>query len=65
VNGDGYAIELAWRDCYEPFAIESKAGVPHNPFTVLSTFVPARTAEVTIDGRKAAGQVTPRMRGAR
>ena len=65
VNADGYSIELVWRDFYEPFAIESKAGVPHNPFTILSTFVPARTAEVTINGRKAAGQVTPRMRGAR
>jgi len=65
VNADGYSIELVWRDFHEPFAIESKAGVPHNPFTILSTFVPARTAEVTINGRRAAGHVTPRMRGTR
>jgi hypothetical protein len=62
---DLYAIDLVWRDLLEPFAIESKAGVPHNPYTILSTFVPARGADVIINGKKAAGQPTPRMRGAR
>jgi hypothetical protein len=65
LTADGYRIDLVWRDLLEPFAIESKAGVPHNPYTILSTFVPARTAEVVINGRRAAGQATPRMRGAR
>jgi hypothetical protein len=65
LTADGYRIELVWRDLLEPFAIESKAGVPHNPYTILSTFVPARTAEVIINGQKAAGRATPRMRGDR
>ena len=65
VTADGVAIELVWRDFYAPFAIESKAGVPHNPYTILSTFVPARAGEVIINGRSAAGTVTPRMRGTR
>ena len=65
VKADGYAIDLVWRDFYEPFVIESKAGVPHNPYTILSTFVPAKTAEVVINGVKAAGAATPRMRGPR
>jgi len=65
LTADGYRIDLVWRDLLEPFAIESKAGVPHNPFTILSTFVPAKTAEVVINGRRAAGQATPRMRGSR
>jgi len=65
LTADGYRIDLVWRDLLEPFAIESKAGVPHNPYTILSTFVPAKTAEVVINGRRAAGQATPRMRGAR
>jgi hypothetical protein len=65
LNADGYSIELVWRDFYEPFAIESRAGVPHNPYTILSTFVPARTAEVIINGKRAAGSATPRMRGTR
>jgi hypothetical protein len=65
LTAEGYAIELVWRDLIEPFAIESKAGVPYNPYTILSTFVPARSADVIINGRKAAGQATPRMRGPR
>lgn len=65
IKADGYAIELVWRDFYEPFAIESRAGVPHNPYTILSTFIPARAADVIINGRRAAGSPTPRMRGAR
>ncbi len=65
VTADGYAVELVWSDFYPPFAIESKVGVPHNPYTILSTFVPARTARVVINGRQAAGQATPRLRGTR
>lgn len=65
LKADGYAIELTWKDFYEPFAIESHAGAPHNPYTILSTFIPAKTAEVTINGKRAAGSATPRMRGNR
>jgi hypothetical protein len=65
VTADGYTVDLVWRDFYEPFVIESRAGVPHNPYTILSTFIPAKAAEVTINGKRAAGTVTPRMRGTR
>jgi hypothetical protein len=65
LTADGYRIDLVWRDLIEPFTIESRAGVPHNPYTILSTFVPARSADVIINGKKAAGQATPRMRGPR
>jgi hypothetical protein len=65
LTADGYTIELVWRELIEPFLIESKAGVPHNPYTIFSTFVPARAADVVINGKKAAGQATPRMRGTR
>jgi hypothetical protein len=65
ITADGYAIDLVWRDFYEPFAIESRAGVPHNPYTILSTFIPAKAADVIINGRHAAGTATPRMRGNR
>jgi hypothetical protein len=65
VKADGYSIDLVWRDFYEPFAIESHAGVPHNPYTIVSTFIPAKTADVVINGKRAAGTATPRMRGTR
>jgi hypothetical protein len=65
IKSDAYTIELVWRDFYDPFVIESRAGVPHNPYTILSTFIPARAAEVIINGKRAAGNPTPRMRGTR
>ena len=65
IKADDYAIDLVWRDFYEAFAIESRAGVPHNPYTILSTFIPAKSADVIINGTRAAGSVTPRMRGSR
>jgi hypothetical protein len=65
IKADGYAIDLVWRDFYEPFAIESHVGMPHNPYTILSTFIPAKSADVTINGARAAGTVTPRTRGNR
>ena len=65
IKADDYAIDLVWRDFYEPFAIESRVGVPHNPYTILSTFIPAKSADVIINGTRAAGTVTPRMRGPR
>ena len=65
IKADGYTIDLVWRDFYEPFAIESHVGVPHNPFTIVSTFVPAKSAEVIVNGKPVAGVATPRMRGPR
>jgi hypothetical protein len=62
-RADGFAVDLVWRDFYEPFAIESKAGVPYNPYTILSTFIPAKAAKVIVNGTRASGAVTPRMRG--
>jgi hypothetical protein len=65
IRSAGTTVELVWRDFYEPFVIESRAGVPHNPYTILSTFIPARSADVIINGTRAAGTPTPRMRGTR
>lgn len=63
IRSDAYTIDLVWREFDEPFAIEARAGVPHNPYTILSTFVPARAADVIINGKRAAGNPAPRMRG--
>lgn len=65
IRSERDTVELVWRDFYEPFAIESHVGAPHNPYTILSTFIPARTAEVIINGKRAAGTATSRMRGTR
>jgi len=65
IDADQFSIELVWRDFYEPFAIESRVGVPDNPYLITSTFIPARTAEVIVNGRRVTGSATQRMRGTR
>ncbi len=65
ISADGYTIDLVWRDFDEPFAIESHVGVPDNPYTIRSTFVPAKAADVIINGVRASGTVTPRTAGNR
>ena len=56
-------IELAFRDFYEPFQLDTPVGGPRNPFGVTSFFIPAKTAEVIVNGKKALGNVYPQMRG--
>ena len=62
-RSDQYTIELIWHDFYEPFQLDTPAGGAQNPFGITSLFIPARTAEVIINGKKAAGNVYPQMRG--
>jgi len=62
-KGDQYTVSLVWRDFYEPFQLDTPTGGQRNPFGVASFFIPAKTAEITINGKKAAGNVYPQMRG--
>jgi len=62
-QGDRYTVELTWRDFYEPFQLDTPVGGQRNPFGVTSFFIPARTAEVTVNGKKSAGNVYPQKRG--
>ena len=59
-----YNVELVWRDFYEPFQLDTPAnsGGP-NPFGITSLFIPAKAADVIINGKKAAGNVYPQKRG--
>lgn len=62
-KSDKYSIELTWRDFYEPFQLSTPVGGARNPFGVTSFFIPAKVAEVTVNGKKAAGNVYPQKRG--
>jgi hypothetical protein len=47
-------------------AVPAAAQTPSDvPYLILSTFIPARAADVVINGKRAAGNPTPRMRGTR
>ena len=58
-----YNVALTWRDFYEPFQLDTPVGGSPNPFGVASLFIPAKSAEVRINGKKAPGKVYPQMRG--
>jgi hypothetical protein len=62
-RSDQYTVELVWRDFYPSFQLDTPTGGARNPFGVTSLFIPARSADITINGRKVAGSVYPQMRG--
>jgi hypothetical protein len=58
-------IRLTWYDCLPPFVLTVPPGFNNRPIGVFSTFFPARSAQVEINGRVAAGEPWPEMRGDR
>lgn len=62
-NNAKYTIELVWRDFYEPFQLDTPVGGPRNPFGVTSFFIPAKAAQVIVNGKSLPGNVYPVMRG--
>jgi hypothetical protein len=58
-----YTVALVWHDFGEPFQLDTPVGGAANPFGVTSLFIPAKSASVLINDKKAAGNVYPQMRG--
>jgi hypothetical protein len=59
-------LVLTWYDFGEPFIISVPVGsVPERPLGWSSVFVPARRAQLTLNGRVAAGRPFPEPRGER
>ena len=58
-------ITLSWYDCIEPFVLNAPPGFNDRPIGVFSTFFPARSAQLEVNGKVAAGSVWPEMRGDR
>jgi len=59
-----YSVVLVWRDFYEPFQLDTPANSGgRNAFGVTSLFIPAKSADVIINGKKATGNVYPQKRG--
>ena len=64
VESDEDTITMSWYDFMEPFMITVPAGsVDGRPHGVYSCFIPARRAQLTINGLAAQGQVVESMRG--
>jgi hypothetical protein len=63
VKSDKHTIELVWHDFVESFQLDTPAGGKTNPYGITSFFIPAKAADVVINGRKAAGRPYPVPRG--
>ena len=58
-------LTLTWYDFIEPFVLTIPPGFNNRPLGVFSTFFPARSAQVELNGRFATGAAWPEMRGDR
>jgi hypothetical protein len=58
-------IRLTWYDCIEPFVLNAPPGFNNRPIGVFSTFFPAKSAQVELNGRFATASPWLEMRGDR
>jgi len=58
-------LRLTWRDFIEPFVLTMPPGFMNRPIGVFSTFFPARSAQVEMNGKTAKGQPWAENRGDR
>ena len=63
IKGDKYTVELVWRDFYTTFLIDIPVGGQFK-YGITSMFMPAKSADVVINGKKAAGMPFPEPMGA-
>ena len=55
-------IVLAWWDLMKPFILTMPPGAMNRPLGVYSTFIPARSAQLSVNGRAAASAAFPMER---
>ena len=56
-------IVLSWWDLMKPFILTMPPGAMNRPLGVYSTFIPARGAQLSVNGQAAPGKVFPQERG--
>ena len=59
------SIVLTWHDCIEPFVLTMAPGMGNRPIGVFSTFFPAKSAQIEMNGQFAPHSVWMEMRGDR
>ena len=59
------SIVLTWHDCIEPFVLTMAPGMGNRPIGVFSTFFPAKSAQIEMNGRFAPHSTWLEMRGDR
>ena len=57
VTTDDEAIVLSWWDLMQPFILTMPPGAMNRPLGVYSTFIPARSAQLSVNGEASRGKV--------
>ena len=57
VTTDDEVIVLAWWDLMKPFILTMPPGAMNRPIGVYSTFIPARSAQLSVNGESSRGRV--------
>ncbi len=57
ITTDDEAIVLAWWDLMKPFILTMPPGAMNRPLGVYSTFIPARSAQLSVNGEASRGKV--------
>jgi hypothetical protein len=65
IESDDDIIRMAWHDTLEPFVMHAAPGVDGRPIGVFTTFIPARSAQLSMNSRFASGKPWLEMRGDR
>jgi hypothetical protein len=65
IVSSGDEIILTWWDFMAPFVLTMPPGAMNRPLGVYSTFIPARGAQLSVNGQAAPGKVFPQERGGR
>jgi hypothetical protein len=59
------SIVMTWWDLMDPFVLTMGPGVMNRPLGVYSTFLPAKSAQLSVNGKAATAKVFPQERGGR
>jgi hypothetical protein len=62
VTSDDDSIVLAWWDLMKPFILTMPPGALQRPLGVYSTFIPARSAQLSVNGDASRAKVFPQER---
>lgn len=65
IETDEDVIRMAWYDGIDPFVMNAPPGTDGRPIGVLTTFFPARSAQLSMNGRFASGKPWAEKRGER
>ena len=57
VESDEDIVRMTWYDCIEPFILNAPPGAAGRPLGVLSTFIPAGSAQLACNDRVATGSI--------